>query len=68
MTDPQISQAPSDLEPPQLMDMILCDARGYSIKFAATRKRNDNKTKEGKAQQLKDAVTLLEVDDGQDPN
>ena len=48
------------------MDMILCDARGYSIKYAATRKRNNNRTKQEKAQQLEDAVTLLELDNGQD--
>ena len=48
--------------------MILCDARGYSIKFAATRKRNDSKTKQEKAQQLEDAVTLLELDNGPDPD
>ena len=44
-TDQQISQAPSTLEPPLLMDMILCDARAYSIKFIATRKRFDNAEK-----------------------
>ena len=48
------------------MDMILCDARAYTIKYTSTRKKEDNKTKQEKAQQLEDAVAILEMDDGHD--
>ena len=48
------------------MDMIPCDARAYSIKFTATRKNQDNMTKQKKKLKLEDAITLLELDNGQD--
>ena len=54
--DQQISEAPSKLEPQHLMDMILCDARAYAIKFMATRKRFDNATKEKQQDDLDTAV------------
>ena len=66
MTDQQISQSPSTLSPQLLMDMILCDARAYSIKFTATRKKFDNTSKLEKDLELEDAVRLLELDTGQD--
>ena len=65
-TDQQISEAPSTLEPPLLMDMIICDARAYSIKFMATRKRFDNAEKLKQQLELEDAEALLELDNGQD--
>ena len=44
-TDQELSQAPSQLSPQLLMDMVLCDARAYSIKFIATRKKKKMKTR-----------------------
>merc|ERR1712239_118980 len=41
-TDQQISEAESMLTPTELMDMVLLDARAYSIKFVATRKKVQN--------------------------
>ena len=35
-TDQQLTEAPSSLPPQLLMDMVLCDARAYAIKFVAT--------------------------------
>ena len=54
MTDQQITQAPSSLTPQLLMDMVLCDARAYSIKFTATRKKFDNADKIERQQELDD--------------
>ena len=39
ITDQELSLAQSTLSPQLLMDMILCDARSYAIKFVATRKK-----------------------------
>ena len=66
LNNQEISLAPSKLVPQLLMDMILCDARAYSIKFMATRKKEDNMTKHRKNLELEDAITLLELDNGQD--
>merc|ERR1712059_151879 len=49
------------------MDIILCEARAYSIKFTAIRKIYDNAEKRKKQEELDDAVRLLEADDGADP-
>ena len=49
------------------MDMVLCDARAYTIKFTATRNRNENAEKKELQQQLDEAARLLEIDTGQDP-
>ena len=38
-TDQQLTEAESLLTPTELMDMVLLDARAYSIKFVATRKK-----------------------------
>ena len=65
-TNQQISQAPSALVPQLLMDMILCDTLAYSIKFVATRKKQDNAEKVKQQLELDDAVAILEADDGQD--
>ena len=40
-TDPQLTKAESHLTPTQLMDMVLLDARSYTIEYVATRKKND---------------------------
>ena len=42
------------------------DASDYSIKFTATRKKEDNMKKQKKNLELKDAITLLELDNGHD--
>ena len=52
------------LKPQQLMDMILMDARTYTIKYTATRKREENDIKNMAQNQLNDTVRLLELDDG----
>ena len=49
------------------MDMILCDARAYTINYIATRKRNDYAEKKETQQQLDNTVRLLELGTGQDP-
>merc|ERR1712082_41936 len=64
-TDIQLSQAESILSPPQLMDMILLDARTYSIKFVATRKKVEKEEKQKLNDKLEDAVRLLELDKGE---
>merc|ERR1712082_451090 len=64
-TDHQISEAESTLTPPELMDMILLDARACSIKFVATRKKVKNEEKEELNNRLEDAVTILELDTGE---
>ena len=66
MTDQQITESPSTLSPQLLIDMILCDARAYTIKFTATRKKFENADKLERQQELDDAVRLLELDTGQD--
>merc|ERR1712059_53860 len=66
-TDQQIAQSTSTLAPQLLMDIILCEARAYSIKFTAIRKIYDNAEKRKKQEELDDAVRLLEADDGTDP-
>ncbi len=38
-TDQQLTKAESYLTPTELMDMVLLEARAYSIKFFATRKK-----------------------------
>ena len=40
-TDQQLTEAKSQLTPTQLRDMVLLDARAYTIKYIATRKRNE---------------------------
>merc|ERR1712059_207843 len=55
-TDQQIAQSTSTLAPQLLMDMILCIARAYSIKFTAIRKIYDNAEKRKKQEELDDAV------------
>ena len=52
------------LKPQQLMDMILLDARAYTIKYTATRRREENNIKKLAQDQLNDTVRLLELDDG----
>ena len=47
------------------MDMILLDARAYTIKYTATRKREENDKKQETQDQLNDTVRLLELDDGE---
>merc|ERR1712239_106469 len=64
-TDTQLSQAESILSPPQLMDMILLDARTYSIKFVATRKKVEKEEKQKLNDKLEDAVRILELDKGE---
>ena len=44
--------------------MILLDARTYTIKYKASRKREENEEKQKNQNQLNDTVRLLEVDDG----
>ena len=64
--DPQQPQnTPQKLKPQQLMDMILLDARAYTIKYTATRRREENDIKQQTQDQLNDTVRLLELDDGQ---
>ena len=64
--DPQQTQDTSDkLKPQQLMDMILLDARAYTIKYTAARKREERDIKQKTQDQLNDTVRLLELDDGQ---
>ena len=46
--------------------MVLLDARAYSIKFVATRKKVENEEKLEIQNRLEDAVRLLELDKGQD--
>ena len=61
--DPQQPQnTPQKLKPKHLMEMILLEARAYSIKYTATRRREDNDEKQKK--QLNDTVRLLELEDG----
>merc|ERR1712239_65445 len=45
--------------------MILLDARAYSIKFVATRKKVENEEKQELNNRLEDAVRLLELDKGE---
>ena len=66
ITDQQLSAAPSSLSPQLLMDMVLCDARAYAIKFVATRKKHDKAEMTERQEELDDAVRLLELDTGQD--
>ena len=47
------------------MDMILLDARSYSIIFKAIRKKEENDEKKKIHDQLNDTVRLLEIDDGE---
>ena len=62
--DPQPSQdTPQKLKPQHLMDMILFDARVYTIKYTATRKQEENNKKQETQDQLNDTVILLELDD-----
>ena len=64
--DPQQPQdTPQKIKPQHLMDMILLDARAYTIKYTATRKREDNDKKQQTQDQLNDTIRLLELDDGQ---
>ena len=48
------------------MDMILLDVRAYTytIKYTATRRREENDIKKLTQDQLNDTVRLLELDDG----
>ena len=62
--DPQYSQDPNKLKPQQLMDMILMDARAYTIKYTSTRRREENDIKKLTQEQLNDTVRLLELGDG----
>ncbi len=64
-SDQQLSEAESILSPTELMDMVLLDARAYSIKFVATRKKVENEQKQELNSRLEDAVRLLEDDSGQ---
>ena len=64
--DPQQPQdTPQKLKPQQLMDMILLDARAYTIKYTATRRGEENDKKQKTQYQLNDTVSLLELEDGQ---
>ena len=45
--------------------MMLLDVRAYTIKYTATRRREENDIKQQKQDQLNDTVRLLELDDGQ---
>ena len=47
------------------MDIIFLDARAYTIKYTATRKREENDKKQQTQDQLNDTIRLLELDDGQ---
>ena len=49
------------------MDMVLLDARAHTIKFVATRGKNEIAEKQEIQQRLEDAARLLELDTGQDP-
>ena len=63
--NPQQTQANSDkLKPQQLMDMILLEARAYTIKYTAARKREERDIKQKTQDQINDTVRLLELDDG----
>jgi hypothetical protein len=70
ITTPPLPNTPRDprdqdkLKPPHLMDMILMDARTYTIKYTATRKREENNAKNMTQNELNDTVRLLELDDG----
>ena len=58
--NPQQTQANSDkLKPQQLMDMILLDARAYTIKYTAARKKEERDIKQKTQDQLNDTVRLL---------
>ena len=46
------------------MDMILLDARAYTIKYKAARKREEKEEKHKTQNQLNDTLRLLEVYDG----
>ena len=48
------------------MDMVLLDDRAYTIKYVATRKKNEQAEKQEIQNRLDDAIRLLELDDGQD--
>ncbi len=61
-TDQQITEADSHLTPTEL------DARAYSIKYVATRKKVENEEKLEIQNRLEDAVRLLDLDRGQDKN
>ena len=60
----QPQETPEKLKPQHLMDMILLDARAYTIKYKAARKREENDKKTKTQNQLNDTVRLLELDDG----
>ena len=45
--------------------MILLDARSYTVKYTATRKREENDKKQQTQDQLNDTTRLLELDVGQ---
>ena len=63
--DPQQPQkTPQKLKPQHLMDMILLDAKAYTIKYTAMRKREENDKKQKKQDQINDTVRLLELEDG----
>ena len=70
ITTPPLPNTPQDprnkdkLKPPHLMDMILMDARTYTIKYTASRKREENNAKNKTQNELNDTVRLLELDDG----
>ena len=65
---PQHPRDTDKLKPQQLMDMILLDARTYTIKYTATRKREENDIKMLAQNQLNDTVRLLELDDRRNKN
>ena len=65
-TDQQLIEAESHLTPTQLMDMVPLDARAYTIKYVATRKRNERAEKQEIQDWLDDAIRVLELDNGQD--
>ena len=67
-TDQQLSEAKSHLTPQQLMDMVLLDARAYTIKYVATRKKHDQAEKLEMQNRLDDAIRLLELYEELDNN
>ena len=64
LTPKQPSESLPKLKPQNLMDMILLDARAYTIKYKAAMKREENDAKQKNQNQLNHTVRLLEIDNG----
>ena len=61
-TNPQQSQeTPQKLKPQHLMDRILLDARAYTIKYKAARKREENDEKQKTQDKLNNTVRHIQM-------